>query len=120
MTKRKTNGKTKMNGVHADPASLAPALPERATPRRASAKSSTSASAKARPVEPAAKKPASLKSVCVYCGSGKGKNPAYMAAARTLGKSLAKAGVELVYGGGSLGLMGEVATSPISPRLPPP
>ncbi len=52
-----------------------------------------------------------LRSVCVYCGSGKGKNPAYATAARVLGKSLAKSGVELVYGGGSLGLMGEVATA---------
>ena len=56
-------------------------------------------------------RPGALRSVCVYCGSGRGKNPAYAAAARTLGKSLAKAGVDLVYGGGSLGLMGEVATS---------
>jgi uncharacterized protein (TIGR00730 family) len=46
---------------------------------------------------------------CVYCGSGPGRNPAYVAAARTLGASLAKAGIGLVYGGGSLGLMGEVA-----------
>ena len=49
--------------------------------------------------------------ICVYCGSGKGRNPAYATAARQLGKSLAKAGIGLVYGGGSLGLMGEVARS---------
>ena len=55
--------------------------------------------------------PVTLRSVCVYCGSGKGTNPAYAMAARALGKSLAKAGVGLVYGGGSLGLMGEVARS---------
>ncbi len=47
--------------------------------------------------------------LCVYCGSGPGKNPAYMAAARTLGVAMAEAGIGLVYGGGSLGLMGEVA-----------
>ena len=47
--------------------------------------------------------------LCVYCGSGSGKNPAYMAAARALGMALANAGMGLVYGGGSLGLMGEVA-----------
>ncbi len=47
--------------------------------------------------------------LCVYCGSGPGRNPAYMAAARELGASLAQNGVGLVYGGGSLGLMGEVA-----------
>jgi uncharacterized protein (TIGR00730 family) len=52
-----------------------------------------------------------IRSVCVYCGSGPGRNPAYAAAARHLGKALAKAGIGLVYGGGSLGLMGEVAKS---------
>lgn len=49
------------------------------------------------------------RSVCVYCGSGHGTNPAYAAAARNLGRDLAGAGLGLVYGGGSLGLMGEVA-----------
>lgn len=49
--------------------------------------------------------------LCVYCGSGPGKNTAYMAAARALGQSLAAAGMGLVYGGGSLGLMGETARS---------
>ena len=49
------------------------------------------------------------RSVCVYCGSGHGTSPAYAAAARILGQSLAEAGIGLVYGGGSLGLMGEVA-----------
>ena len=49
--------------------------------------------------------------LCVYCGSGNGRNPAYMAAARTLGKAMADANIGLVYGGGSLGLMGEVARS---------
>jgi uncharacterized protein (TIGR00730 family) len=48
-------------------------------------------------------------SVCVYCGSGLGTNPAYAAAARTLGAELGKHDMGLVYGGGSLGLMGEVA-----------
>lgn len=49
------------------------------------------------------------RNICVYCGSGLGLNPAYKAAARTLGETLAKTGIGLVYGGGSLGLMGEVA-----------
>jgi uncharacterized protein (TIGR00730 family) len=49
------------------------------------------------------------RNLCVYCGSGPGKQPAYMAAARTLGKSLADNGIGLVYGGGSMGLMGETA-----------
>jgi hypothetical protein len=47
--------------------------------------------------------------ICVFCGSGPGKNPAYAAAARTLGRAMAESGFGLVYGGGSLGLMGETA-----------
>ena len=53
--------------------------------------------------------PSSIQGVCVYCGSGKGLDPAYAVAARKLGKALADNGIRLVYGGGSLGLMGEVA-----------
>ena len=49
--------------------------------------------------------------LCVYCGSGPGRNPRYMEAARILGKAMAEAEIGLVYGGGSLGLMGEVARS---------
>ncbi len=47
--------------------------------------------------------------LCVYCGSSPGKNPAYMEAAALLGQAMAEAGIGLVYGGGSIGLMGEVA-----------
>jgi uncharacterized protein (TIGR00730 family) len=47
--------------------------------------------------------------ICVYCGSGKGRNKAYEKAAVALGHSMAAAGIGLVYGGGGLGLMGEVA-----------
>ncbi len=47
--------------------------------------------------------------LCVYCGSSDGRNPDYAATARTLGAAMAKAGIGLVYGGGSIGLMGEVA-----------
>ncbi len=50
-----------------------------------------------------------IQNICVYCGSGAGAKPAYADAARTLGRSLAESGIGLVYGGGSLGLMGEVA-----------
>lgn len=50
-----------------------------------------------------------ISAVCVYCGSGKGLDPAYAIGARKLGKALADNGIRLVYGGGSLGLMGEVA-----------
>lgn len=49
------------------------------------------------------------RAVCVYCGSGPGTDPAYAAAAQTVGATLAKADLGLVYGGGSLGLMGETA-----------
>ena len=47
--------------------------------------------------------------LCVYCGSGPGKNPAYMKAADALGRAMANAGIGLVYGGGGMGLMGQVA-----------
>ncbi len=47
--------------------------------------------------------------LCIYCGSSPGRNPAFMAAAAALGTGLARAGVGVVYGGGSTGLMGEVA-----------
>ncbi len=52
---------------------------------------------------------AKLDNICVYCGSGSGTDPRYAEAARTLGTSLAAAGIGLVYGGGGLGLMGETA-----------
>jgi uncharacterized protein (TIGR00730 family) len=52
-----------------------------------------------------------LQNVCVYCGSGAGENAAYVEAARGLGQILAAAGIGLVYGGSSLGLMGQVAAS---------
>jgi uncharacterized protein (TIGR00730 family) len=47
--------------------------------------------------------------LCVYCGSGPGRNPAYMLAAQELGRAMAHAEIGLVYGGGGMGLMGEVA-----------
>ncbi|MFK7793265.1 MAG: TIGR00730 family Rossman fold protein [Devosiaceae bacterium] len=50
-----------------------------------------------------------LSSVCVYCGSRTGQNPAYEAAAQALGQALAGTDIRLVYGGGSVGLMGTVA-----------
>ena len=52
-----------------------------------------------------------VETVCVYCGSGAGENPAFANAARALGQALAKADTRLVYGGGDLGLMGIVARS---------
>lgn len=55
-----------------------------------------------------------LHAVCVYCGSGTGLDPRFAEAARTLGRALAEGGIELVYGGGSLGLMGETARATIA------
>lgn len=49
--------------------------------------------------------------ICVYCGSGNGRDPVYEAAAETLGRTMAEAGIGLVYGGGGLGLMGATAKS---------
>ncbi|RYH95974.1 MAG: TIGR00730 family Rossman fold protein [Acetobacteraceae bacterium] len=48
-------------------------------------------------------------SVCVFCGSRPGRNPAHAAAARATGEMLARNGWRLVYGAGDVGLMGEVA-----------
>lgn len=50
-----------------------------------------------------------IRSVCVFCGSGLGRDPAFAVAAEELGKSLAENGLRLVYGGGNSGLMGLVA-----------
>ena len=50
-----------------------------------------------------------LNQVCVYCGSGIGEDPAYAESARILGRALAQARIRLVYGGGSVGLMGILA-----------
>jgi uncharacterized protein (TIGR00730 family) len=52
-----------------------------------------------------------IKSICVYCASGPGKNPAFMQAAKQFGRILAEKGIRLVYGGGSVGLMGALAES---------
>src|ERR1700754_1096348 len=50
-----------------------------------------------------------IKTVCVYCGSAAGNNPRFVDAASAFGKVLAENGIRLVYGGGSIGLMGAVA-----------
>jgi len=50
-----------------------------------------------------------IKSVCVYCGSSNRADQVYKDAALELGKALAQADLQLVYGGGQLGLMGLVA-----------
>ena len=50
-----------------------------------------------------------IRTVCVYCGSGPGTNPSFIESAKLLGKAFAENGVRLVYGGGSVGMMGAVA-----------
>jgi uncharacterized protein (TIGR00730 family) len=50
-----------------------------------------------------------IKSICVYCGSARGRSPRYVAAARELGEAMAERQVRLVYGGARIGMMGEVA-----------
>ena len=52
-----------------------------------------------------------IKRICVYCGSGPGADPAFVQAARKFGTILAKNRIGLVYGGGSVGLMGEIANA---------
>jgi uncharacterized protein (TIGR00730 family) len=54
---------------------------------------------------------ATIKNICVYCGSGPGSDPAFAQAARGLGKIMAENDIGLVYGGGAIGLMGEIANS---------
>jgi len=52
-----------------------------------------------------------LRSICVFCGSNPGRNPEYIKAAQELGKLMASEGIQLVYGGGNVGLMGQVANA---------
>lgn len=55
-----------------------------------------------------------IRNVCVYCGSASGADPVFAEAAASLGQSLARAGVGLVYGGGDRGLMGVVARNVVA------
>ena len=55
-----------------------------------------------------------MKSVCVYCGSNSGADPAFIAAARQAGQVIAGRGLTLVYGGGQVGLMGEIADAALA------
>lgn len=50
-----------------------------------------------------------IKRICVYCGASLGNNPAFAAKAKELGQTLAENQIELVYGGGNVGLMGVLA-----------
>ena len=55
-----------------------------------------------------------LRSVCVFCGASAGGDPRYAEAATRVGRSRAERGIELVYGGGRLGLMGAVADAALA------
>jgi uncharacterized protein (TIGR00730 family) len=50
-----------------------------------------------------------IQRICVYCGSSPGTSPAFVQAARAFGEILARNGIGLVYGGGSIGIMGELS-----------
>jgi len=54
-----------------------------------------------------------INALCVYCGSSTGTDPAFVKAAQDFGRILAQNGIHLVYGGGSIGLMGAIASSVI-------
>ncbi|TIS59853.1 MAG: TIGR00730 family Rossman fold protein [Mesorhizobium sp.] len=50
-----------------------------------------------------------IRSVCVYCGSSTGRDETYVKAGHLLGRSIARSGLRLIYGGGTKGIMGAVA-----------
>jgi uncharacterized protein (TIGR00730 family) len=50
-----------------------------------------------------------IRSICVYCGSSPGRDETYLEAGHQLGRSIARSGLRLVYGGGTKGIMGAVA-----------
>ena len=52
-----------------------------------------------------------MKRICVFCGSSPGARQEYIDAAREMGRALARRNIGLVYGGGNVGLMGEIATA---------
>ena len=56
-------------------------------------------------------KTSKIHSICVYCGSGPGTDPAFVEAAQAFGAILAKNGIRLIFGGGSVGIMGAIAKS---------
>ncbi|KAK8111813.1 uncharacterized protein PG998_008270 [Apiospora kogelbergensis] len=78
-------------------------LPSSASPRTSTPSSNLNPNAPSRKVK-----------ICVYCGSAKGNDPTHMQAARDLGRLMAENNISLVYGGGTVGLMGEVAKTIVS------
>lgn len=57
---------------------------------------------------------AAIQRLCVFCGSSIGRDPAFAVAAQALGRAIARAGIGLVYGGASVGLMGVVADAALA------
>ncbi|HLN24001.1 MAG TPA: TIGR00730 family Rossman fold protein, partial [Patescibacteria group bacterium] len=52
-----------------------------------------------------------MQSLCVFCGSSPGAGDEYLNVARAMGRLLARRGITLIYGGGSVGLMGAIANA---------
>jgi uncharacterized protein (TIGR00730 family) len=57
---------------------------------------------------------AGIRAICVFCGASPGRDPRYAEAAAAVGRELARRGIELVYGGGRLGLMGTLADAALA------
>ena len=57
---------------------------------------------------------AEIRAICVFCGASAGRVEAYRAAAEAVGRTLARRGIRVVYGGGRLGLMGAVADAALA------
>lgn len=55
-----------------------------------------------------------MRSICLFCGSGAGRDPAFTGMARDAGRAIARAGLRLVYGGAENGLMGEAARAALA------
>jgi hypothetical protein len=55
-----------------------------------------------------------MRRICVFCGSSPGRSPRYLDAARRVGRTLARRGIGVVYGGGGVGLMGAVADAALA------
>src|SRR6185295_16890930 len=55
-----------------------------------------------------------LRALCVFCGASSGNRPEYAAAAEALGRALAERGIELVFGGGGIGMMGTLARAALA------
>ena len=55
-----------------------------------------------------------MKSICIYCGSAPGRNPAFLSEAGRAGTLIAEKGLTLIYGGGRVGLMGAVADATLA------